>query len=73
MDGQESVGLEVTLDWESIEKLIDEHDAGNITVASLQAKMLEAAFNEGYAFCMAEQEEAQANLLIMLSAPSGNA
>ena len=69
MDGQESVEL----DWESIEKLIDEHDAGNITVASLHAKMLEMAFNEGYAFCMAEQEEAQANLMIMLSAPSGNA
>jgi len=69
MDGQESVEL----DWESIEKLIDEHDAGNISAASLQAKKLEAAFNEGYAFCMAEQEEAQANLMIMLSAPSGNA
>ena len=69
MDGQEPVEL----DWEAIEKLVDEHDAGNITVASLHAKMLEAAFNEGYAFCMAEQEEAQANLMIMLSAPSGNA
>jgi hypothetical protein len=69
MDGQESVGI----DWEAVEKLIDEHDAGNITAASLQAKRLEAAFNEGYAFCMAEQEEAQANLMIMLSAPSGNA
>ena len=69
MDGQESVGI----DWEAVEKLIDEHDAGNISVASLHAKMLEVAFNEGYAFCMAEQEEAQANLMIMLSAPSGNA
>lgn len=69
MDGQESVEL----DWESIEKQIDEYDAGNITAASLNAKRLEMAFNEGYAFCMAEQEEAQANLLIMLSAPSGNA
>jgi hypothetical protein len=69
MDGQESVEL----DWESIEKRIEEYDAGNITVASLHAKMLEMAYNEGYAHCMADQEEAQANLLIMLSAPSGNA
>jgi hypothetical protein len=73
MDEQESTELTVGLDWESIEKQIDEYDAGNITAASLQAKMLEAAFNDGYAFCMAEQEEAQANLLIMLSVPSGNA
>jgi hypothetical protein len=49
------------------------YDAGNITIASLHAKMLEMAFNEGYERCMADQEEAQANLMIMLSAPSGNA
>ena len=73
MDGQESVDSGFTLDWETIEKLIDEHDAGNITEASSHAKLLEMAFNEGYAFCMAEQEEAHANLLIMLSTPSGNA
>ena len=69
MDGQESVEL----DWESIEKQIDEYDSGNITVSSLHAKMLEMAYNEGYAHCIADQEEAQANLLIMLSTPSGNA
>jgi hypothetical protein len=69
MDGQESVGI----DWEAVEKLIDEYDAGNITPTSLHAKMLEVAFNEGYELCMAQHEEAQANLMIMLSAPSGNA
>jgi len=69
MDGQESVGI----DWEAAEKLIDEYDAGNITIASLHAKMLEVAFNEGYELCMAQHEEAQANLMIMLSAPAGNA
>jgi hypothetical protein len=36
-------------------------------------EQLEMAFNEGYDLCMAEHEEAQANLMIMLSAPSGNA
>jgi hypothetical protein len=69
MDGQEPVEL----NWESIEKQIDEYDSGNITVNSLHAKMLEVAYNEGYAHCMADQEEAHANLLIMLSTPSGNA
>ena len=69
MDGQESVEI----DWESVEKLIEMYDAGNITPTSLHAKMLEMAFNEGYELCMAQHEEAQANLMIMLSAPSGNA
>jgi hypothetical protein len=69
MDGQKSVEI----DWEAVEKLIDEYDAGNITPASLGAKMLEVAFNEGYELCMADHEEAQANLMIMLSAPAGNA
>lgn len=69
MDGQESIEI----DWEAVEKLIDMYDAGNITPTSLHAKMLEVAFNEGYELCMAQHEEAQANLMIMLSAPSGNA
>jgi hypothetical protein len=69
MDGQEPIEI----DWEAVQKLIDEYDVGNITAPSLHAKMLEVAFNEGYSLCMADQEEAQANLLIMLSAPSGNA
>jgi hypothetical protein len=69
MDGQESIEI----DWEAVEKQIDEYDAGNITIASLHAKMLEMAFNEGYELCMAHHEEAQANLMIMLSAPAGNA
>lgn len=69
MDGQEPIEI----DWESIKKQIDEYDSGNINVDSLHAKTLEVAYNEGYAHCMADQEEAHANLLIMLSTPSGNA
>ena len=69
MDGQESVAI----DWDAVKEQIDLFDAGNITASSLHAKMLEMAFNEGYELCMAEHEEAQANLMIMLSTPSGNA
>lgn len=69
MDGQESVDL----DWEAIEKRIDEYDKGEINVKSIHAKMLQMAWEEGYAKCMADHEETQANLLIMLSTPSGNA
>jgi hypothetical protein len=69
MDGQEPVAI----DWDAVKEQIDLFDAGNITTASLHAKMLEMAFNEGYDLCMAEHEEAQANLMIMLSTPSGNA
>lgn len=63
----------IEIDWEAVDKLIEEYDAGDITIASSGAKMLKMAFNEGYEKCMAEQEEAQANLMIMLSTPSGNA
>jgi hypothetical protein len=69
MDEQEPVAI----DWDAVKEQIDMFDAGNITATSLHAKMLEMAFNEGYERCMAEHEEAQANLMIMLSAPSGNA
>lgn len=69
MDGQESVEL----DWESIEKRCEEYDNGNITFESIHAKMLQMAYEEGYAHCVADHEEAEANLLIMLSSPAGNA
>lgn len=64
---------ELELDWEVIEQQIAEYDSGNINPHTLQAKMLEMAYNEGYDNCMEDQERAKENLMIMLTQPSGNA
>jgi len=71
MDRQESVEME--LDWDAIELQVKLYDSGDITSLSLRAKMLQSAFNDGFAHCTRLHVEAANTVNLMFVQPEGNA
>jgi len=61
------------LDWEAIDFQVKLYDGGDRNPLSLRAKMLERAFNDGFAHCTRLHVEAANNINLMFIQPEGNA
>lgn len=71
MDGQESVEFE--LDWEAIELQVELYNKGDRSPLSVRAKMLEAAYRDGYEQCDQDYHEQASQVEILLTRTEGNA
>jgi hypothetical protein len=71
MDEPKSVEME--LDWDAIEFQVKLYDGGDRNPLSLRAKMLERAFNDGFAHCTRLHVEAANSINLMFIQPEGNA
>ncbi len=71
MDRQESVKFE--LDWEAIEQQVELYDKGDRTPLSVRAKMLEAAYRDGYEQCDQDHQELAMQMDLLINHTHGNA
>jgi hypothetical protein len=71
MDGQKSVEME--LDWDAIELQVELYDMGDRSPLSLRAKMLEAAYRDGYERCDQDHHQLALQMDLLINHTLGNA
>ena len=69
MDGQESIEL----DWDAINQQVILYDLGDRGAVAVRAKMLQAAYFDGYIQCESDHEQIMDNINLMMSQPAGHA
>lgn len=71
MDGSKSIEFE--LDWEAIEQQVELYDKGDRSPLSLRAKMLDAAYRDGYDQCDHDRNEFEMQMALLIGHTLGNA